>query len=304
MKTTDDVKDLLAKRNAWVPPNGSRVRADVPKLRLVAGDIICLSGWTSREGEAVHDLPLEAPNAVRFEKLAQHWLEVWRAQDATARAERERKEREANEREMQATWRSCGVGPRFAGCTLAGYKPQNAAQQGALDACARWPYLNDDDESESAANLATAKGLWLIGPKGTGKTHLAAAVLRSEWFDSGLVPGMITHEELIDEIRATWNRDTRTQTTEAVIQKYGEDIDVLVLDDVGAVNNSEQARTDLFKVINRRYKNNLVTIITSNLSASELERALGDRIVDRLRDGAIVLPVTGASYRKPLEVSP
>lgn len=297
MKTTDDVDQLIAKRIARSRSSGARVGVNVPNLRMVAGDTITKSGWTSREAVVIREMDTDLPIEVRVGKLAQHWLEVWRAQDAAALAERQRKEQEAYKREMQATWQSCGVGPRFAGCTFENYQPQNAAQQGALAVCENFPFTGAGEDSPKA------KGLWLIGPKGTGKTHLATAVLRGEWFGAGQVPGVITHDGLIAEIRATWDKNSRI-STEDVLHKYGDEIDVLVLDDVGVGNDSKQSRIDLYPVINRRYSNNLVTIITSNLTASELEQVLGDRITDRLRDGAIVVPVPGESYRKTLEVSP
>nr|WP_315463915.1 ATP-binding protein [uncultured Rhodoferax sp.] len=306
MKTTQDVKDLLAKRLAW-PYHKALVQADILSMRLLKGDKIPNSlGWTLRELESAHEIPKDLPRETRLEQLAQRWLEVWQAEDAErqriAKAERrQRMEREALEWEhaQRARWPNCGVGARFRDCTFDNYTPQNDDQERALAACASWPYGVDDQEGDSRA-----KNLWIVGTVGTGKTHLATAVLRKEFFVNGQEPGVVTHKGLLDEIRATWDKDTRTRTQDEVIRKYGEDIALLLLDDLGAVNNSEQARTDLFEVIDRRYRNNLSTIITSNLSATELDEALGARIADRLRDGAILVSIEGESYRRPLEVSP
>ena len=58
---------------------------------------------------------------------------------------------------------------------------------------------------------------------------------------------------------------------------------LVVLDDVGAsVVNSSFVATNLSQIIDTRYRNNLATIYTSNLSEDELTSHYGSRIADRI----------------------
>ena len=58
---------------------------------------------------------------------------------------------------------------------------------------------------------------------------------------------------------------------------------LVVLDDVGASGvNSSFVATNLSQIIDTRYRNNLSTIYTSNLSEDELSNHYGSRIADRI----------------------
>ena len=58
---------------------------------------------------------------------------------------------------------------------------------------------------------------------------------------------------------------------------------LVVLDDVGAsVVNSSFVATNLSQIIDTRYRNNLATLYTSNLSEDELTNHYGSRIADRI----------------------
>ena len=58
---------------------------------------------------------------------------------------------------------------------------------------------------------------------------------------------------------------------------------VVVLDDIGSANSkSDFVATTLSQIIDTRYRNNLATIYTSNLSEDELSNHYGSRIADRI----------------------
>jgi DNA replication protein DnaC len=55
----------------------------------------------------------------------------------------------------------------------------------------------------------------------------------------------------------------------------------------------------LFDVLNDRYGELRPTILIGNLTAAELERYLGERIMERLMDlGSITVPFTWSSHRR------
>ncbi|RMP16060.1 hypothetical protein ALQ26_03708 [Pseudomonas amygdali pv. lachrymans] len=73
---------------------------------------------------------------------------------------------------------------------------------------------------------------------------------------------------------------------------------------MGATKPTEFELATLFAVINGRYEEQLPTIVISNIDAKELGAVLGDRSVDRLREGrGIGLVFEGASERSKRRAS-
>lgn len=122
----------------------------------------------------------------------------------------------------------------------------------------------------------------LTGRPGTGKTHLACALLtvargkgHSCLFTS--VAG------LVRAVRDTW-RDG-SQVTETQMLENFIDLDLLVIDEVGVQAKSDNERNILFAVINGRYEEVRPTIILSNETLKEVKEIIGERAFDRLREG-------------------
>ena len=72
--------------------------------------------------------------------------------------------------------------------------------------------------------------------------------------------------------------------------------DLVVLDDIGAVQNTNYDLTNLSSIIDYRYSNNLATIFTSNVSPVDLANVMGARLCDRITSD-IVINLVGASRR-------
>lgn len=149
------------------------------------------------------------------------------------------------------------------------------------------------------------KSLFICGSVGSGKTIYAAALLMEAFkqdytnaltldhHDVPLFPTrmFITVPELLMKIRGAFNKpkhstiqDTNevSWSEEDIIDQYS-NIEMLVLDDLGAEKQSEWALQTLYLIINKRYENLRPTIITSNMSLDELGDALGnDRIPSRI----------------------
>lgn len=62
-------------------------------------------------------------------------------------------------------------------------------------------------------------------------------------------------------------------------------LDLLVIDEVGAQRGSEYELGLLHSVIDRRYQAVLPTVLISNLDTAGLRNFIGDRAIDRLRQG-------------------
>ncbi len=120
---------------------------------------------------------------------------------------------------------------------------------------------------------------WLVlrGGTGTGKTHLAyaiagACIKRDITVFAKPVP------DLLDMLRDAY-----------AIGAHGEqmamlkDVELLVLDDLGAQRDTGWALDTLYQVVNHRYSKRLPMIVTTNVDLNKV--ALDERLVSRLLDG-------------------
>jgi DNA replication protein DnaC len=140
------------------------------------------------------------------------------------------------------------------------------------------------------------KGLLIIGKIGTGKTHLAVGIIKELILNRGIPCLFYDYRELLKEIQNSYN--STVQTTELDVLRPVFEIDVLVLDELGAVKPTEWVWDTVSLILNTRYNDNRTTIITTNFedqpaaavagslsparAASRVE-TLGDRIGERMR---------------------
>ena len=121
--------------------------------------------------------------------------------------------------------------------------------------------------------------LLLIGTTGTGKTHISSAIARvviSQGFDVLYDSAQnIIDDFETDKFRSGHNR------TESVSEKYLE-CELLIIDDLGAEFVTQFSVSALYNLINTRQNKGLSTIISTNLSASELAGKYEGRIYSRI----------------------
>jgi len=137
--------------------------------------------------------------------------------------------------------------------------------------------------------------LLIYGPTGTGKTHLAQAIVH-EAARQGFDAVFTTTHKMLQHINGgradgTWERRVQTYLRPAL----------LVLDDFGLKPLPAPGPSDLYEVIDGRYEQGSI-ILTSNRAPAEWPDVFGDPLLasaglDRLGDHAEVLVITGASYR-------
>lgn len=145
--------------------------------------------------------------------------------------------------------------------------------------------------------LGTEYGLLLMGPCGVGKTHLAVAALK-EILLRGHDALFYDYRELLKQIQASYN--PVSQTSEMEVLEPVLNVELLLLDDLGASKPSDWALETVGHVLNTRYNEKRLTLITTNFldpdvpiperirlpSGQALPRrddALADRIGQRIR---------------------
>jgi DNA replication protein DnaC len=136
-------------------------------------------------------------------------------------------------------------------------------------------------------------GLILSGLPGTGKSHLANAILQ---FVMPAHAGMyLTCAGLIRAVRATWSRDTERTEVE-VLRELGT-VALLVIDEVGVSSGTDNEQALIFDVLDRRYRDMRPTILLTNQDRGGFKTFVGERVYDRLRETAQWVAFDWASYR-------
>ncbi|MHB9146817.1 MAG: ATP-binding protein [Symbiobacteriia bacterium] len=269
---------------------------------------------------AVHDLRRElgVPERDIWDKERQEWLGEWtcpRCQE-TVRVvvtndspwgesrvfPRCRCQRELYEQtcvaEVQAGWadvsrdhwQDAEIPPHFIDATLANFKVRPGTEK-AVEVCRIY--------ADAFKIGETAKGLYLAGPVGTGKTHLMAATARAIVEASLVRVKFVGVAALINRIKS----GTEERPFDFGLVDHAVKTELLLFDDLGTGNMTPFAQDVVYQVVDGRYQANKPLLVTSNLGDTQLKQQLGDRIVDRLFEMTKLVKVDGTSYRKELAKS-
>lgn len=132
-------------------------------------------------------------------------------------------------------------------------------------------FNNLKNYSEKLVNGIEKKGLILVGNNGVGKTHLACSIA-NKLIENGTPVIYGTLINLLAELRNSY--DTDNNISEMEIIKLYENVDLLIIDDLGKEKPSEWGLEKLFTIVNSRYENNLPVIITTNYNQNALVERL------------------------------
>lgn len=212
---------------------------------------------------------------------------------AQQRTHREAQARAARDQRLASLRAELGA---MAGVTL-----QTFALNRPIDKPVKWGGATYTVESQrSALHVAWHKvssysqgpvgWLYLAGPVGSGKTHLAAAAANALADRYDIV--YASAPQLLRYIRAGFQDHTADSRLEAV-----QLASVLILDDIGAEQLTDWSESLLFDLLNQRYLYQRHTILTSNLHHDALPSRIGSRIAQETgKSGIVLLPV--CDYRR------
>ena len=167
--------------------------------------------------------------------------------------------------------------------------------------------------------MQAEQGLLLMGPCGVGKTHLVVAALK-EIVLRGHAGLFYDYRELLKEIQDSYNPES--QSTEMGVLEPVLRTELLVLDDLGSSKPSPWALETVGHILNSRYNEKRVTLLTTNfldldaspanlpaprvagLRAPAVEDSLTDRVGRRIRSRLYemcrTVDVTAPDYRQEI----
>lgn len=152
---------------------------------------------------------------------------------------------------------------------------------------------------------AVERGLLFMGPVGTGKTHLSAAILRG-LIEKGVPCLFYEFGALLKEIQNSYNPVSQTSELKVLAAVY--ETEVLVLDELGASKPTDWVRDTMTQIIGKRYNDKKLTVFTTNYldarrapTDETLEDRVGVRLRSRLYEMCRTVHIEGDDYRKHLD---
>ena len=165
------------------------------------------------------------------------------------------------------------IPPRFQGKTIEDYVAETPGQQAVKT-------FFQDYAAHLGQNIELGRSIVLCGNPGTGKTHLACALVAAAR-RAGKTALFTSVAKTVRSIRETWGAPGKTERQ--AIETYAS-VDLLVVDEIGVQSGTANEQNLLFAVLNDRYESMRPTILISNLDLAGVKKAIGDRAFDRLRE--------------------
>lgn len=192
------------------------------------------------------------------------------------------------QKRVEFHWSFSRIPVSLKGAKFGNYNTDTEAKKTAFQAC---NYYAHEVSKENPIRL------FIQGNNGTGKSHLALSVLRSilSKAKNEMSCLFISEQEIIELIQSTYNNNSKH--TVDYYYKILQDVDLLVIDDLGQQLSKDHALGIIKNVINKRSGKSL--IVTTNMSNKQLTT---DRrfttLNSKIKENAHVVEFITEDYRQ------
>lgn len=232
--------------------------------------------------------------AKRFPAMMQPPVELTPEERAAAEAKAERLRLAEEDRQRQGCRDAflAQVGRRHCTCRFDNFETPTDAHRTALESIRRFA-------EDAFMHFAQGDGIVIFGPPGSGKDHLLIAAGAHVAYQERLRVKLVNGQALFAEMRDRIGKDE----PEADFVRGFTRPDVLILSDPvppsGALSDFQAGV--LYRIVEARYSDCKPTWASLNVKdGQEAEARLGAAVVDRLRDGALVIHANWPSYRRAI----
>ncbi len=147
--------------------------------------------------------------------------------------------------------------------------------------CEKWQQIKENNN-----------GLILWGDTGGGKSFYAACIA-NRLIEQGVRAYATTEPNILN--------DMFSATDKGEYIAYVVSFPLLVIDDFGASRNTSYAHEQIFTLIDERYKRNMPTILTTNLTPQDFDKASSleeKRIYERVKEMGTFIEIKGKNWRQ------
>ena len=124
-------------------------------------------------------------------------------------------------------------------------------------------------------NHEEVKGLYLSGSFGSGKSYILSALL-NEMSNKGFNCVNVNYPVLLKTLKGSFQQYNYDEVLDEIMNA-----DILLIDDIGAENNTPWSRDEVLgTILQYRMDNNLTTFFSSNFTIEELEKVLSETSKD------------------------
>lgn len=186
------------------------------------------------------------------------------------------------------------IGERYASCRLETFRTYGASEEQGRQV--RAIHRVKQLLSNLGEHVRSGGNAFFYGNPGTGKDHLLVSILRVAIAERGFDVDWTNGQELYARFR---DRIGTQETEEALVREFSRQKILAISDPIPPDGKaSEFSSTQLYRVIDRRYRKRLSTFLTANATnEGEAIASLSGPVWDRIRENCFMVWCNWESYR-------